>query len=68
MDRLFEEMYSYTKNIGALCPSEISVILNQTTRCHTSDDSSLHVHQREKMRRWLRTDWLVAQVFKVVPQ
>jgi hypothetical protein len=66
--RLSEDMYSHTKNMGALCPSEMLVILNQTARCHTSDDSSLHVHHREKIESWLRTGWLIAQMFKFVPQ
>lgn len=47
MAGLFEEIYSNTKDMEALCPSQMLAILNQTTRCLISDDSSLYVHQRE---------------------
>ena len=56
------------KIMVALCPYEMLVSLDQTARCHVSDDSSLYFNQRENEGSSLRIGRLIPQVFKFVPQ
>jgi hypothetical protein len=41
--------YSLTLKMELMCPSETSVLLQQTTRCYIPEDRTLHNHRCENL-------------------